>query len=300
MIWQDEKNFIRFERSKQSTGGLQVVSRVVVEMYKDGKEVGLFYRNCAEVPMALVAIRKGGSVQLLLAAQGYKPLVFQEMAVDFRDEVFVGVSASNLSKRPFKAKLANFMLANLEGAEIEVKPVAMTSLVNGGMVKRDDGSWVLEGASMKVVKTVGGPAAPQMNMSEFSGKWSDDRQLLWKAAKTGESLTLEAPVDVAGKYDLKARFTQAPDYAQVKFELDGKPLNQGKPRGPVRRKYPAGRIDAAGLAHPEQGEASVQGHRRGEERQLGRLPVRPRRDPAHPGSLNPSHREEPLSPERRG
>jgi hypothetical protein len=140
----------------------------------------------------------------------------------------VGVSASNLSKQPFTAKFDKFSLQGPGGQEVAVTPVTMTHLVNTGLDRRSDGSLVLEGATLKVLKSMGGAAEPQTNMNQYKGKWSEDRQLLWKALAKGDALTLEVPVEATGKFEIKAKFTMAPDYAQIRLAMDTRPLLQGK------------------------------------------------------------------------
>jgi hypothetical protein len=66
-------------------------------------------------------------------------------------------------------------------------------------------------------------------MEQFKGQWSNNRQLLWRAAKTGDGLTLEIPIETTGTYEIKGVFTLGPEYGKLKFTLDGKPLNEGKP-----------------------------------------------------------------------
>ncbi len=116
LIWQDEKNFVRIERSMGSDGKISMLNRVLVEVYKNGREAAIHYIDVPEQQIAVAAIRKGGSLQLLFAMPPKQLSVFHEMAVDFDNEVFVGLAAANLSKRPFQAKLSNFSLKTLEGA----------------------------------------------------------------------------------------------------------------------------------------------------------------------------------------
>lgn len=229
LIWQDTKNFVRLERCKGSDGRYGQIHRVLVEMYKGGREAGIHYsQNLPQRSFVLAARRKGSTIQLLFSDSPERLVVFREMALDFDKELFIGVSASNLSKRPFQAKFEDFNLVGGENEPIEAKPVALKRL-DGGAVRQSDGSWLLEGATMRVLKTLGnGSAGAQANMDQFQGKWSDNRQLLWKGGRQGDSMALDLPVDVDGKYDVKAKFTIAPDYGKVNFALDGKSLAQGK------------------------------------------------------------------------
>ena len=229
LLWQDEKNFIRLERCKGSDGDVGLIHRVLVEVYKEGRMVGIYYsKPIPEKPVVLAARRKGTTVQLLFAMPPKDLTVFRELALDFNPSILVGVSASNLSKQPFTAKFDKFTLQGPGGQEVAVTPVAMTHLVNTGLDRRSDGSLILEGASLKVLKSMGGAAEPQTNMNQFKGKWSEDRQLLWKALAKGDALTLEIPVETSGKFELKAKFTMAPDYARIRLAMGTRSLLQGK------------------------------------------------------------------------
>ena len=82
----------------------------------------------------------------------------------------------------------------------------------------------------KILKATAGTAEAQTNMNQYKGKWSEDRQLAWQPLGKGESLTLEIPVDATGKFEVKARFTMAPDYAQIRLAMDTRPLMNGRRR----------------------------------------------------------------------
>jgi S1-C subfamily serine protease len=229
LIWQDPKNFIRLERCKGSDGNIGQIHRILVEIYKDGREVGLYYsKPIPERPVLLAAHRKGTSIQLLFAEPPNKLTVFKEVALDFENSVMVGLAASNLSKQPLTAKFERYSLRGADGQEVAPQPVSMTHLVYSPTSRRTDGSFVLEGAALKVLKSTGSVAEPQTNMSQFKGTWSEDRQLVFRALSKDESVTLEVPVESAGKYELKARFTMAPDYGRISLSLDTRPLLQGR------------------------------------------------------------------------
>jgi hypothetical protein len=154
--------------------------------------------------------------------------VFRELALDFNPSILVGVSASNLSRQPFTAKFDKFTLQGPAGQEVAVRPVSMTRLVSTGLDRRGDGSLVLEGAALKVLKSTG--ASPEaQSMSQYKGKWSEDRQLLWRPLSQGEAITLEVPVDSTGKFEIKARFTMSPDSGIINLAMDSRSLYQGRP-----------------------------------------------------------------------
>ena len=230
LIWQDEKNFIRLERCKGSDGGIGLIHRVLVEIYKDGRAVGIFYsKGIPEKPVILAAHRKGTTMQFMFAEPPGRLTVFKELALDFNPSILVGISASNLSKQPLTAKFDKFSLRGAGGQDVPAQPLALTRLVNTGTDRRSDGTLVLEGAALKVLKVTAGTAEPQTNMNQYKGKWSEDRQLAWQPLDKGESLTLEIPVDTTGKFEVKAKFTMAPDYAQIRLAMDTRPLLNGKP-----------------------------------------------------------------------
>jgi S1-C subfamily serine protease len=225
LLWQDEKNFVRLEKCKGSSGDVTLMHRILVEVYKGGKEAVISYLDVPEVPVRLLLIRKGGSIQFLFGLPPKSAVVFRELAVDFQDEVLVGISATNLSKRPFQARIEEFHLSTPSGKEVEVVPVSRKRLYGGEV--RTDGTWVYEGAALSVLKTLGGEAAPQFDMNKSGGKWSNGRQLLWKGPKMGSQLSLELPGDTAGKYDIRGIFTTGPDAAKIKVALDDRTLLGG-------------------------------------------------------------------------
>ena len=91
LLWQDEKNFIRLERCKGSDGGVGLIHRVLVEIYKEGREVGLYYsKPIPEKPVVLAARRKGTTVQLLFGEPPASMTIFRELALDFNPSILVG------------------------------------------------------------------------------------------------------------------------------------------------------------------------------------------------------------------
>jgi hypothetical protein len=85
----------------------------------------------------------------------------------------------------------------------------------------------LGGEELKVVANTGKIVMQKMDRFR-DGVWSDARHLWWVNAKPGDVLKLSVPVAKAGHYRLKAVLTRAPDYAIVRFSLDGKPVSLGQ------------------------------------------------------------------------
>jgi hypothetical protein len=84
---------------------------------------------------------------------------------------------------------------------------------------------VIEGEQMKIIsKTAGNPH--EQDMTPWGEKWSHDAQLWWIDARPGDKLELTLPVEKAGKYELAARLTRAPDYGIVQLLLKGEKLGE--------------------------------------------------------------------------
>lgn len=83
----------------------------------------------------------------------------------------------------------------------------------------------LEGESLKVLSSTG--EVSEQKMQDFKdSRWSGDAQLWWRGAKPGDRLDLALPIQIPGRYQIQAVLTRAPDYAVVRFFLDGEPLGQ--------------------------------------------------------------------------
>ena len=85
----------------------------------------------------------------------------------------------------------------------------------------------LEGEDLKVIANTGKIVLQSMDRFR-DGVWSGARHLWWVNAKPGEVLKLSVPVAKAGHYRVKAVLTRAPDYAIVRFLMDGKPVPLGQ------------------------------------------------------------------------
>jgi putative membrane-bound dehydrogenase-like protein len=83
----------------------------------------------------------------------------------------------------------------------------------------------LEGEGLSATPR-GGTTTPQPMTSFVRGNWnwSSGSQLWWTGAKPGDQLDLVLPVAVPGRYEVQIVLTKAPDYANLKFFLDGKPV----------------------------------------------------------------------------
>jgi hypothetical protein len=81
-------------------------------------------------------------------------------------------------------------------------------------------------------------------MSGFGPYWSGNAQLLWVDGTVGAVLDLIVDVAVAGRYSVALYPTKAPDYGNLKFEVDGRPssfsLTGFQPKVMLPGSYPVG------------------------------------------------------------
>ena len=110
VLWEDQNNFVRLERTCGTAGGLTLVSRLLVEVYKDGKESGHFYHDVPDGPMNLMMARKDGAIRCLFSNDGKKWSVMRELAADYAPKVQVGLIGVNMSKKVFIAQFEDFAL----------------------------------------------------------------------------------------------------------------------------------------------------------------------------------------------
>lgn len=81
----------------------------------------------------------------------------------------------------------------------------------------------IEGEALASSAQATGGKVQTQDMGGFEGAWSGDSQLWWVGGKPGDTLTLTLPPR-SGAYDLLAYFTQAADYGQFTFALNGQPI----------------------------------------------------------------------------
>lgn len=83
----------------------------------------------------------------------------------------------------------------------------------------------LEGESLKIVERTGGDAVIQ---SSDAWEWSCEQQLWWRDGKPGDRLTVEFPVEKAGRYDVRAVFTKAVDYGIFRLLINGAEIDPAR------------------------------------------------------------------------
>ncbi|MGO9469812.1 MAG: trypsin-like peptidase domain-containing protein [Isosphaeraceae bacterium] len=116
IVYQDKDNFFRLERAASVIiDGLQPVHRLLIEAVKDGKEAegGYIYLDVPEKNTLLIVIRRKGRVRCLFSPDGGNSVAtFKEFELDLPPKVKVGLTASNISAKPFTANFENFAIVN--------------------------------------------------------------------------------------------------------------------------------------------------------------------------------------------
>ncbi len=116
IVYQDKNNFFRLERAGSVIiDGLQPVSRLLIEAVRDGKEAegGYIYLDVPDKNTLLILIRRKGRVRCLFSSDDGNTLaVFREFELDLPPKVKVGLTAANISAKPFTANFENFTLVN--------------------------------------------------------------------------------------------------------------------------------------------------------------------------------------------
>ena len=113
LLYQDKDNFVRLERTAGvSLDDLHPIHKVLFEVVKDGKHVeNQVYPPVPEGTVYLVLVRRKGRVQLgSVRDLTSPPMPLQEVEVGFDQKVKIGLTASNISDKPYSATFENFAI----------------------------------------------------------------------------------------------------------------------------------------------------------------------------------------------
>jgi S1-C subfamily serine protease len=117
LLYQDKDNFVRLERSAGvAVDTLQPIHKVLFEVVKDGKLVpNQNYPPVPDGPVYLLLVRRKGRVMCGASLNlGTPPQPFKLIELDLPKKIKVGLSASNISAKPFSAQFENFALISNE------------------------------------------------------------------------------------------------------------------------------------------------------------------------------------------
>jgi hypothetical protein len=120
LLYQDKDNFVRLERTAGvDIDTLQAIHKVLFEVVKEGKPLKQSYLPVPEGPVCLSLGRREGRVFVGTSPDVDAPIKsLAEVDLDLPAKVKIGVSASNISAKPFTATFDNFTLVT-EGAMID-------------------------------------------------------------------------------------------------------------------------------------------------------------------------------------
>ncbi len=112
LLYLDKDNFVRLERGCTAVGA-SMVRELLVEVVRGGKEIDYHYialPGDARAPLDLFLARRNGRVTCMFSHNSQSLLAFREFALDYPAKVKIGLTASNLSRKPFTARFADFVL----------------------------------------------------------------------------------------------------------------------------------------------------------------------------------------------
>jgi len=113
LLYQDKNNFVRLER----TAGTELESRaaihkVLIEIVQEGRTVKFSYFPLPDGDTRLVLIRRKGKLRCQFGSKSGNPYITPEYVVDMAPKVKIGLSAANISAKPYEANFENFVLLN--------------------------------------------------------------------------------------------------------------------------------------------------------------------------------------------
>jgi hypothetical protein len=112
IIYQDKDNFVRLERACRSEGA-SLARELLVEVVRNGQVLDYYYitlRGDPSSPIDLLVLRHQGRLRCLFSPDGKQLIGFRELALDYPHKVQVGLTASNISKKPFTAQFEDFIV----------------------------------------------------------------------------------------------------------------------------------------------------------------------------------------------
>jgi len=115
ILYQDKDNFLRLERAGSIIiGSLTPVHRLIIEAVKEGKQaMNPIYLDVPEKDTLLILVKRKGRVQCFFSPNGGETVVgFHEFALDLPTKMKIGLTAANVSAKPFKPTFEKFAVLN--------------------------------------------------------------------------------------------------------------------------------------------------------------------------------------------
>jgi regulation of enolase protein 1 (concanavalin A-like superfamily) len=122
LLWQDENNYLRFERTASHVGGKRL-HQVLVELCREGHTMPSTLKNVSDTDIVLRFERHGSEVKCDYSLDGAKSwLPIKRQPIPFNKPLKVGVSASNVSPRPFSPRFEGWELTGPGGRAALTRP----------------------------------------------------------------------------------------------------------------------------------------------------------------------------------
>ena len=120
LLYQDKNNFMRLERAGSVVRDLRPLHRLIIEVVREGKHAAQpIYLDVPESNATLFLVRRKGRVRCLYSPNEAKTIyVFRELEIDFPNKIKIGLTAANISNKPFTANFEKFALID-DSAKIE-------------------------------------------------------------------------------------------------------------------------------------------------------------------------------------
>jgi S1-C subfamily serine protease/regulation of enolase protein 1 (concanavalin A-like superfamily) len=112
LLYQDKNNFVRLERASMAQGA-SLLRELLVEVVREGTEFDYYYiilPGDPSAPLDLFLMRRKGRITCMFSHDGRSLLAFRAFSLDYPNKIKIGLTASNLSKKPFTAKFSDFVL----------------------------------------------------------------------------------------------------------------------------------------------------------------------------------------------
>jgi hypothetical protein len=113
ILYQDKDNFLRLERAETLSPKMPVVAhRLMIEFVLKGRHaIDPIYRDVPEPFTTLILVKRKGKIRCLYSPDDGTTIVpFEEFDIELPPRVHVGLSASNISTKPFTAVFEDFAI----------------------------------------------------------------------------------------------------------------------------------------------------------------------------------------------
>jgi regulation of enolase protein 1 (concanavalin A-like superfamily) len=108
LLWQDDRNYIRFERAAVAQENGQAFHYANFELRKDGERASGNHAQIPDQDTFLRLERRGGKVLAAVSQDGVRWESLEPIAVEFPGRIRLGVDAINTSTEPFKAEFSEW------------------------------------------------------------------------------------------------------------------------------------------------------------------------------------------------